>query len=308
MSHLVNIAYQGGTHGNFLRYVLDRFSSLTPKLEGLPFSDNGVSHESLSYSGKISRYHPNKASPHFDRVDQPHILITVEPEDILLLERWATARTANLDVMGDKIKLNSLFLESFDWQKRFLEVYNINVSKESIPRFILRDFYKLSFLDIKKNGFITFDRLLRNTKPENSYLFPVSSFWDKSKFLHELGKLDKKFSLALDLSDLSVHDIFLSRLDHLKTRHRVLETIQNIKERIVTDTRELDTVEQAYLSAWIEKNYDFVTVPLTNTFFNTTGEILDWLDNYPQHYKAMNPNLPFFGNKPNPFHLWNLRK
>lgn len=308
MSHLVNIAYQGGTHGNFLRYVLDRFSSLTPKLEGLPFSDHGVSHESLSYSGKISRYHPNKTSPHFDRTDQPHILITVEPEDILLLERWATTRTENLDVMGDNIKLNSLFLESFNWQKRFLEVYNIDVSKESIPRFILRDFYKLSFLDIKKNGFITFDKLLRNTKPTNSYLFPVSSFWDKSKFLHELGKLDRKFSLGLDLSDLSVHDIFLSKLDHLKTRHRVLETIQNIKERIVTDTRELDTVEQAYLSAWIEKNHDFVTVPLTNTFFNTTGEILDWLDNYPQHYKAMNPNLPFFGNKPNPFHLWNSKK
>jgi hypothetical protein len=67
-------------------------------------------------------------------------------------------------------------------------------------------------------------------------------------------------------------------------------------------------VEQAYVSAWIEKNHEFVTVPLTNSFFSTTGEITYWLEHYPKHYKAMNPNLPTFDGKPNPFHLWNLKK
>ena len=57
-----------------------------------------------------------------------------------------------------------------------------------------------------------------------------------------------------------------------------------------------------------KKNYDFITIPRTNNFFNTTNEIIQWLDWYPNHYKAMNPNLPKFNGIPNPFYLWNLKK
>ena len=58
----------------------------------------------------------------------------------------------------------------------------------------------------------------------------------------------------------------------------------------------------------IEKNYDFVQMPITNNFFNDTSEILEYVKLYPNHYKAMNPNLPKFNNIPNPFYLWNNKK
>ena len=74
------------------------------------------------------------------------------------------------------------------------------------------------------------------------------------------------------------------------------------------DIIHLDIVEQAYISAWIEKNYEFVVVPACDQFFQSTAEIINWLKHYPEHYKAMNPNLPTFNNIPNPFHLWNLKK
>ena len=35
---------------------------------------------------------------------------------------------------------------------------------------------------------------------------------------------------------------------------------------------------------------------------------MDYLKYYPEHYKAMNPNLPKFNGIPNPFYLWNLKK
>ena len=86
MGHIVNIAFQGGTHGNYLRFIIDKFSRLTEKLEGSPFSENGTSHNELKYSNKITRYHPNKNYPYFINVDEPHILITVDKSDILFLE------------------------------------------------------------------------------------------------------------------------------------------------------------------------------------------------------------------------------
>ena len=37
------IGFQGGTYGNFLRYFLDKFCSLTPAIDDLPFNEIGTS-------------------------------------------------------------------------------------------------------------------------------------------------------------------------------------------------------------------------------------------------------------------------
>ena len=42
-------------------------------------------------------------------------------------------------------------------------------------------------------------------------------------------------------------------------------------------------------------------MPLVDQFFQDTQQIIDYVTYYPQHYKSMNPNLPVFGGKPNPF-------
>ena len=49
--------------------------------------------------------------------------------------------------------------------------------------------------------------------------------------------------------------------------------------------------------------HDFVIMPITDDFFKTTKEITDYIKLYPEHYKAMNPNLPKFNNIDNPFFL-----
>ena len=44
-------------------------------------------------------------------------------------------------------------------------------------------------------------------------------------------------------------------------------------------------------------------MPLSESFFKNTDEIMEYIKYYPEHYKAMNPNLPIFNNIPNPFFL-----
>ena len=60
-------------------------------------------------------------------------------------------------------------------------------------------------------------------------------------------------------------------------------------------------VEQAYLYAKLEETNNFITMPLSESFFKNTDEIIEYIKYYPEHYKAMNPNLPIFNNIPNPF-------
>ena len=310
MSRIVNIAFQGGTHGNFLRYCIDRLSRKTPKIEGTPFSENNTSHKKLNYSDSVYHYHPSEKAPFFTNSDEPHILITVDVEDLVFLERWVTIRAGDFDIDTDhdKVWLSTKFLDHFPWKKKLEKYYKLDLSKKPAPRYVIRDFYKLTFLDSNKNGFIEFNKLLLENKPKNTFCFPVSNFWDSQSFKIILQKLDETLNLELDLSDLEVHDTFLSKVNHISTRHRSLEVIEAIKNKKDIDISNLDTVEQAYVSAWIEKNNRFILVPQSNSFFTTTGEINEWLETYPEHYKAMNPNLPTFNGIPNPFHLWNLKK
>lgn len=310
MSHLVNIAFQGGTHGNYLRFCLDKFSTLTPDINEDPFTANNTSHKTLNYSGLINRYHPLKQEPFFKHQHEPHILITINKEDVMYLERWVTMRAGDhkVDVTKESISVPTDFLKDFPWADKFKKYYNVDIEADKIPKFLMRDFYKLSFLDIDKNGFIEFDRQLRSNKPQNTFCFPLSSFWDKDKFFTTLQQAGDYLELKLDISDTTVHDNFISGLNFIDTKDRVQDVIQAIEKEQDMDITSLDVVEQAYLSAWLEKNNQFVVVPICDKFFQSTSEIAIWLKHYPEHYKAMNPNLPTFNNIPNPFHLWKLKK
>jgi len=101
--------------------------------------------------------------------------------------------------------------------------------------------------------------------------------------------------------------LFIRNIKQYDTRHRCEKIIEALQNNENININDIDNVEQAYISAWIEKNYRFVTIPLTNNFFKNTKEILDWIEWYPQFYKAMNPNLPIFNGIPNPYHLHNLK-
>ena len=312
MSRLVNVAFQGGTHGNFLRYCIDKFSTKTPHIDGLPFSVNNTSHNfRLNYSESINIYHPtDNPAPYFTDADEPHILVTVDKKDLLFLERWVTLRAGDysVDTDNEEITLTKEFLRDFSWNEKLEKHYKIDLSKETVPRYIMRDFYKMSFLDTNKNGFIKIDNLLRSHMPKHTFCFPLGNFWDKDQFKNTLAQANEELDLGLDLSDLQVHDIFLTKLHHMSTRHRALDIIQAIQNKTDIDISNIDTVEQAYLSSWIEQNNSFVVVPQSNSFFKSTGEIMRWLQTYPEHYKAMNPNLPTFNGIANPYHLAKLKK
>tara|TARA_Y100000310_G_scaffold266571_1_gene278111 strand:+ start:323 stop:1264 length:942 start_codon:yes stop_codon:yes gene_type:complete len=313
MGHLINIAYQGGTHGNFLRYCIDRYSELTDPISELPFTIN-TSHKRLNYSKLITQYHPNIKEPYFKNTDEPHILITVNKNDLLFIERWVTIRASNFNINtnNNKIQLTPKFLKVFLYEEKIKQYFNINLKEVNyiVPRFVMRDLYKMTFLDPNKNGFITTNKSLLTHNPKNCFNFPVNTFWDTNKFLDTLENANQKFNLKLKMDDsiVDLHKTFLEKLDFLTTKNRVFEIINAIKQHKELDISNIDTVEQAFISSWIEKNYKFIQIPMCNQFFKSTTEIMDYLKYYPEHYKAMNPNLPKFNGIPNPFYLWNLKK
>ena len=99
--------------------------------------------------------------PFFKNTEEPHILITIQKEDLLFLDRWVTMRAGDfkVDVSKDLVNTHDKFLSNFPWTDKFKKYYNIDLTKHRAPKFLLRDFYKLSFLDPDKNGFIMLDKV-----------------------------------------------------------------------------------------------------------------------------------------------------
>jgi hypothetical protein len=233
-------------------------------------------------------------------------------DDILYYERASVSREGD---RNNDLKQFKNFKNWQPWNNHYVDTITKNYKIEEdkpIPKFILRDSIKQSYLDLKNNGLLLHNNTLvnsvKNTNTDN-YFFPVSSFFSQKKFINELSKLDVKYNLSLDLEKVPhVYDSFLERNQILQSHFVVDKILTAIKNRENIEIPELDVFQEGYIYAKLEETNDFIIMPMIEAFYKNTQEINEYLQYYPEHYKAMNPNLPTFNEIPNPFHLWNLKK
>jgi len=320
---LLNIVFQGGTFGNFLKFFLDKFSKLTPDIEFTPFTDTGTSHKikTEQYSGLIQRYHPSFINDNVGEVNLPVCIILPNTEkDFLYLKTAQWFRVADRKILPDHLwnrkileNMNSSLKNAVD---NICSLYNISLEDDYIPKFIVRDWYKLEFLE---DITTTFNYHWFKTLKEHSFFvkqkthhFPLDGFFDFDLFVKNITELDSVFGLQLDFDRITeMQDIFMQgyNLDILRQQASmtsdIIKNLSNNDNMLITD---LDVSFEGFIYAHIEKNYRFTTAPLTNYFFKDTNELKSYVKTYPDHYKAMNPLLPTFNGIPNPFYLYAKKK
>jgi len=320
--YLVDVHYFGGSHGVFVKYFIDRFSRLTPEIKEEPFEPNGTSHNlSVKYSGRVRRAtfedtHGNLRNDYkfLDNKHGPHILILIDEMSLMNFTRFFFVReddhewksTGFIETTTHMI-LSDQFVKMYC--AKFKMLYNVDIKKNNkAPKVLVRDFLKIQFLS-KEHPFLDQSNKIRKNINENTYCLNLSDIWNTDRFLSKMQEASEMLGLELELGEeaKALHQKFLTKRKTHDTWNRVFEVIEAIKNNVDIDCTQLDLVEQGYLYAWIEKNYDFIQTPLTRSFFPDTNEIIEYIKNYPNHYKAMNPNLPTFNNIPNPFYLWNKK-
>ncbi len=320
---LINIGYFGGSHGAFLKYFIDKFSKKTPDITSSPFLGNGTSHNlEVKYSGKVNRYtfEDTDGTPRnnykLQHKGEPQILITLDEASQMNYLRLHFTRksdheltSADFTHLHDKILVSNNFIKMY--ADKFKSLYGIDFSQTKfLPYAIMRDFIKMHFVDSSQNKALIGSKKTVQDADANTICISLSEIWDTDIFIEKMKTISDRFDLQLmlDQSAISLHKEFLANRVNHTTWNRVYTMIDDVKEQKDTDCSELDIVEQGYLYAWLEKTYDFVQAPLTRKFFKNTAEIYEYVTHYPNHYKAMNPNLPKFNNIANPFYLWNKSK
>lgn len=299
-----------GCHGHYLTYLIDRLSNRTPKIEQLPFNNIGNSHNSVNYSGLVKFIHSSEHEENKSLKDT-NIIKILYSNDILYYERVAMNRAADSNRDIHNLHQDISFLKSYnrEFYDKIHALYKID--SDSVPKWLLRDAYKMGFLDWNKQGSVLTSKqdirwieenLARDDN--NTHYTQVGVFFTTEKLKKELQDLDDQFDLDLSFDDFEpIHEEFLDRNNILKTHSHTDLVLDAVKRQQDIPTPPLDIIQQAYVYAQLEQQYDFITMPITDSFFPTTKEIVDYVKMYPEHYKAMNPNLPKFNNIDNPFFL-----
>jgi len=305
----IYIFNSAGCHGHYLTYLIDRLSKKTPVISELPFNHLGNSHLKIQYSNFVKFIDTNEHN-NYKNLKNKKIIKIVYDKDILYYERVAMNRAGDSGRDINNIHKDISFLETYN--KEFYDkIHKLYAVKDkSVPKWLLRDAYKLGFLDWNKQGSVVSARQeinwTENTLKKNNivYYLDVKKFFTSYTIKEELKKLNHIFDLDLDLKDIeSIHLEFLKRNLIIPTNKNVDVVLDAIEKQDNIEIPELDIILQAFVYAELEKKYSFITMPLVDDFFKTTTEIINYLNYYPLHYKAMNPNLPTFNNIPNPFFL-----
>lgn len=165
-----------------------------------------------------------------------------------------------------------------------------------IPKFIVRDWYKLEFLKkieqtYNHQWFAAF-KSHEFFKKQKVYNLDLETFFDWHNFLKNITELNRVFGLVLDFDRLAEMRTLFEKGLELDTIRKECNMVQSVLEqgadKPLTD---LDVATEGFIYAEMEKKYPNIQMPLTNRFFRDTEELRQFLEHFPNWYRRPNPNL-----------------
>lgn len=301
---MLNIVFQGGTFGNFLKHFIECFSKATPEVDKDPFTDIGTSHvlTQKDYSGLIQKYHSYFINDNQGETDLPICLIVPSrAKHFLYLKQAQLFRAADGKASPDDLWSKAVGEMPERLQDHVAELKRLYDIKETahfhwIPKFIVRDWYKLEFIQRLEDtyDYQWFEALKDHAffEKQKTHHLDLESFFGVDGFIESMREMDRVFGLELDFDRLSEMKQMFNRgmeLDNIRKECNMAEDV--LDNSLDVDLRDLNVATEAYIYAHYEKQNPDIQMPLTNRFFRDSEEIRQFIDHYPNFYRRKNPNL-----------------
>jgi hypothetical protein len=282
---LIPIDFVAGTHGHFLEVVLNNFfNSTATNLD--PFNSLGASHkvnsEYLNSRMFVARHwfedSVNKLSQ-FDRA----ISIQFDQDDLLLVSSVGLLRAGDQGIDNNQLEIDTYSkLNNVFYQGVLAEILNaypeFSNSNGSIPRNILREFFKFGFSNPNINGYWKKQQQMHYTMPV--FIFKFKAFYNYKLFVDTLKELQDfiglpfKFDSELEL----LHKKFLSLIpyvDHQLQCNNIISAIQQGQQQIIPL---LTMLQESYINGQLENIYKKEMPFHDLNYFTSTVDVLQYLE------------------------------
>ena len=302
---LLNIVFLPSCFGNFLKYFVERFSKKTPDMELYPFTKSGTSHKikKEDFCGLVQRYHENFINDNLGEMGLPVCLISPSTKKhYLYLKKAQWFRAGDKMNSPDDLWRKAVGEMSDSMKESAQNIIDLYDLKETahfswLPKFIVRDWYKLEFLKRLED---TYNYQFQKTftaheffKKQKTFVLDLETFFKWEVFIENMVKIDAVFDLDLDFDRQSaMKEIFNQGLglDQMRMECNLAEDLlEHGSDRLLGN---LEVTTEAYIYAHYERQFPDIQMPLTNRFFRDTEEIKQFLDHFPNWYRRSNPNIP----------------
>ena len=157
-----------------------------------------------------------------------------------------------------------------------LKLLELTSESPDCPRYVLREFFKLSFKYPEQAGFITQQQKMIYTDSNNVCIFPFACFYNTTSFIQELTKIAHFSGYNFLPGDefYKLHDEFLQRQPYKNSKKICDQLLTKIFNNELFEFPNLDLLQESYLTAHIELQYN-VELPNFNTWFVHSREILN---------------------------------
>lgn len=285
---IIPIDFVAGSHGNFLETILNKYFGIVAVDD--TFTSTGTSHR------KSSQYTQSKMfdARHWFELYPPEYLdqfkkiisIQFDQSDLLLLSSVSLSRAADLNIDNNMLevdtrnKLNNKFyshvVDQIDQAYTFLDR-----TQSSIPRNVLREFFKFGFRDPSINGFWIKQLQMRYPASAEVFVFKFKSFYDVDQLVQQIKELEKFLDLqfAFSLEFYEHHKKFLSFIPHANHKAMCDDIINQIKLEVDAEIPPLTLFQESYINGNLERLYH-KEMPFSEVdYFKSTGDMLNYIKN-----------------------------
>lgn len=288
MTDPIAIDFVAGTHGNFLETTLNKFFGLVSDSTD-PFTVLGTSHnKSQNYNTNkvFCAEHWSERYPEQLKKFKKIISIRFTSDDLLLMSSVSLLRAGDQNLDNDSLEVNTVSkLNHRHYQDTLTLIYKsypfLDTTQESIPRHILREFYKFGFKNTNVNGYWVKQQQMRYQHACEVCYFEFSSFYDTEKFVDNIKLVQKMTGLHFDFCDefYQRHNKFLSFIPYIKHKHQCDHIVNCVRQRVDLPIPKLTLLQESYINGQLENIYNKEMPFHQDEYFTSVKDVLYYIDN-----------------------------
>ena len=282
----IPIDFVPGSHGNFLEITLNKYFNLVEIPDA--FTYIGTSHR------KSRHYQQNKlfSADHWYRrpiedLSQLSKIISIrfDQDDLLLLSSVSLLRSSDLNIDNTHLEFdtrNKLNNRSYDYMIDQIDnSYSfLDRNKSSIPRNVLREFFKFGFRTPKINGLWAEQERMRYHQDAEVLVFKFKSFYDIDQLVSEIKNVEQFVDMKFDFSDdfYKHHKKFSSFIPYIGHKQVCDNIIECIQSGTNIEIPNLSLFQESYINGNLERLYQKEMPFHSVDYFKSTADVLYYME------------------------------
>lgn len=283
----IAIDFVAGSHGNFLETICNHgFGFTTRENNFLPIGTSHVKSSQYKASRVFVADHYFQKNQNFLNSFNKIISIRFTQDDLLILSSVSLLRAGDYGIDNQTLEIDTVSkLNNRHYSHIISEIKNaypsVDLTAGSVPRHVLREFYKFSFKNPEINGYWLEQEKMSYPTSCQVFNFDYSSFYNQSEFVQSICNLEKFLDLQFNFDNdfYKQYQQFLSLIPFLDNKNQCDQIIDDICNNIDKEIPPLTLFQESYINGRLEKLFNKEMPFHQDNYFVSCQDVLYYISN-----------------------------